>query len=110
MEDRPGDSNAALHSHSTSQEQGAQAKEHHTRPKDGAYDLIRIKILPFLFSAVHKKHQGSINEVTQQICDHQAAGKQQEGRPGLCADAAVGFQQNKQSEAVGEDANSHRDY
>lgn len=59
--------------------------------------------------AVDVQHQGAIDEVTKQVSGHQAAGKQQEGRLGLDAMAAVGFDQNEESEAVGEDAYSHGD-
>lgn len=109
MEDRPGDSNAALHCHGTPQEQGAQAKEHHARPKDAAHDVVRVKRLPILVEAVDKKHQGAIDEVAQQVRDHQAAGKQQEGRLGLDPDAFVGFDEDEEGEAVGEDAHGHGD-
>lgn len=109
MEDRPGDSNAALHRHDTPQEQRAQAKEHHARPEDVAHDAVRVKLLPCLVGAVDKKHQGAIDEVTQQVCDHQAAGKQQEGRLGLDPDAVVGFDEDEKGDAVGEDAHCHGD-
>lgn len=107
MEDGSGDSNAALHSHGAAQEQGAQAKEHHARPKDVANDAVRVEPLPFLLGAVDIKHQGAIDKVAQQVCDHQAAGKKQEGCLGLDADAAVGFDEDEEGEAVGEDAHCH---
>lgn len=109
MEDRPGDSNAALHRHGTPQEQGAQAKEHHARPEDAAHDAVRVKRLPFLVEAVDQKHQGAVDQVTQQVCDHQAAGKQQEGRLGLDPDAVVRLDEDKERKTVGEDAHSHGD-
>lgn len=109
MEDWPGDSNAALHCHCAPKEQGAQAKEHHARPEDAAHDAVRVKRLPFLVGAVDKKHQGAVDEVTQQVCDHQAAGEQQEGRLGLDPGAVVGFDEDEKCEAVGEDAHGHGD-
>lgn len=109
VENRPGDSNAALHRHGAAQEQGAQAKEDHARPEDGAHDAVRVKGLPFLAGAVDVKHQGAVDEVAQQVCDHQAAGEQQEGRLGLDADAAVGLDEDEEGEAVGEDAHGHGD-
>lgn len=109
MEDRPGDSNATLHRHGAPKEQGAQAKEHHACPKDAAHDAVRVKRLPFLVGAVHKKHQGAVDEVTEQVRDHQAAGKQQEGRLRLDPDAVVGFDEDEEGKAVREDANGHGD-
>lgn len=109
MEDGPGDSDAALHRHGTPEEQRAQAKEDHTHTKDDAHDVVRVKLLPLPVGAVDKEHQRAIDDVTQQVRDHQAAGKQQEGRLGLDPGTGVGLHEDKESEAVGEDANSHGD-
>lgn len=109
MEDGPGDSDAALHRHGASQEQGAQAEEHHARPEDAAHDAVGVKRLPLLVEAVDEDHQGAVDEVTQQVGDHQAAGEQQEGRLGLDADAVVGFDEDEERQAVGEDAHGHGD-
>lgn len=59
--------------------------------------------------AVDKKHQRAIDDMTQQISDHQAAGKQQKRRPGLDPDAIIGFDKYKEGEAVGQDAHGHGD-
>ena len=109
MEDGPGDSDAALHRHGTAQEQGAQAEEHHARPEDAAHDAVRVKRLPFLVGAVDEKHQWADDEVAQQVCDHQAAGEQQEGCLRLDPDAGVGFDEDEEGEAVGQDAHGHGD-
>lgn len=109
MEDGPSDSDAALHSHGTPEKQRTQAKEDHARPENDAHDVVRVKLVPVLVGAVDKEHQRAIDDVTQQVCDHQAAGKQQEGRLGLDTGAGVGLDQDKESKAVGEDANSHGD-
>lgn len=47
--------------------------------------------------------------MTQEVCDHQAAGKQQEGRLGLDPDAVVGFDEDEEGKTVGEDAHGHGD-
>lgn len=109
VEDRSGDSNAAFHRHGTPQEQGAQAEEHHACPKDAAHDAVRVKSLPILVGAVDKKHQGAVDEVTQQVCDHQAASKQKEGCLRLDPDSVVGLEKDEKGKAVGEDAHSHGD-
>ena len=109
VEDGPGDPDAALHRHDTPQEQGAQAEEHQARPEGAAHDAVRVKRFPLLLRAVDKHHHGAVDQVTQQVGDHQAAGEQQEGRPGLAADALVGFDQDEDGEAVGEDAHGHGD-
>lgn len=101
MEDRPGDSNAALYSHGTPQEQGAQAEEHQARPEDAAHDAMRVKRFPFPVGAVDKKHQGAGDEVTQQVRDHQAAGEQQKTSLGLDLDAFIQFDKDEEGEAVG---------
>lgn len=61
---------------------------------------MRVKLLPFLVGTVDKKHQGAVDEVTQQVCDHQAAGKQQEGCLRLDTDALVGFNEDEEGKAV----------
>lgn len=109
MEDGSSDSDAALHSHDTPEEQRTQAKEDHACTEDGAHDVLRVKLLPILVGTVDKQHQSTIDDVTQQVCDHQAAGKQQEGRLGLDPGTGVGLDEDKESKAVGEDANSHGD-
>lgn len=109
MEDGPSDADAALHSHGTPEEQGAQAKEDHARTENDAHDVVRVELLPILVGTVDKQHQRTIDDVTQQVREHQAAGKQQEGRLGLDAGSGVGLDEDKESEAVGEDANSHGD-
>lgn len=109
MEDGPGDSDAALHRHDTPQEEGAQAEEDHARAEDDAHDVVRVELLPLPVGAVDIEHQRAVDDVTQQVCDHQAAGEQQEGRLGLDPGAGVGLDQDKESEAVGEDANGHGD-
>lgn len=109
VEDGLGDADEALHSHGARQEQGAQAEEDHTRPKDAAHDAMRVKGLPLPLEVVDVKHQGAVDEVTQQVCDHQAAGKQQEEGPGLDSKALVGFEQDEEGGTVGADAHSHGD-
>lgn len=109
MEDGPRDSDAALHSHGTPEEQRTQAKEDHARTKSDAHDVVRVELLPILVGTVDKQHQRTIDDVTQQVCDHQAAGKQQEGRLGLDPGTGVGLDEDKESKAVGQDANSHGD-
>lgn len=109
VEDRPGDADAALHRHGAAQEQGAQAEEHHACPEDNTQGAVGVECLPFFVGAVDEKHQGAIDEVTQQVCHHQAAGKEQEGRLGLDPYAVVGFDKDEEGEAVGEDAHRHGD-
>lgn len=109
VEDGPGDSNAALHSHGAPQEQRAQTVEHHADSKDAAHNAMRVKGLPLPLGAVHVEHQGAVDEVTQQVGDHQAAGKHQEGGFGLDPEPVVGLDQDEESKAVGKDAHSHGD-
>lgn len=109
MEDGPGDADAALHSHGSPEEQRTQAKEDHTRAKNVAQHEVGVEPLPVPVGTVDKLHQRAVDDVTQQVCDHQAVGKQQEGRLGLDPGAGVGLEQDEESKAVGEDANSHGD-
>lgn len=109
MENGPSDSDAALHSHGSPEEQRAQAKEDHARTENVAHDVVRVKLVPVLVGTVDIQHQRTIDEVTQQVCDHQAAGKQQEGCLGLEPGSVVGLDEDKDSKAVGEDANRHGD-
>lgn len=109
MEDGLGYSDEALHGHCTREKQGAQTVEHHAHPEDVADDAVRVKSVPLPVKAVDVQHKGAIDEVTQQVSGHQAAGKEQEGCLGLDAVATVGFDQNEESEAVGEDAHRHGD-
>lgn len=109
VENRLGDPDAALYCHDAAQEQGAETEEHQGSSKGVAHNALRVKGLPFLVKAVNRKYQGAVDEVTQQVSDHQAAGEQQEGRPGLDSDALVGFDQDKDGQAVGQDAHCHGD-
>lgn len=109
MEDGPSDSDAALHSHGTPEEQRTQAKEDHAHTENVAHDVLRVELLPVLVGTVDNQHQRTIDDVTQQVCDHQAVGKQQEECLGLDPGRGVGLDEDKESKAVGEDANSHED-
>lgn len=109
MEDGPSDSNTALHSHGTPEKKRTQAKEDHARSKNDAHNVVGVELLPILVGTVDIEHQGTVDDVTQQVCDHQAAGKQQEGRLGLETGMGVGLEEHKESKAIGEDANSHGD-
>lgn len=100
VEERPGDPDAALHGHGAAQQQRAQAEEHNAHPEDAAQDAVRVELLPPLVGAVDIEHQAAIDEVAQQVCDHQAAGEKQEGGLGLEPDAFVGFEQDEEGEAV----------
>lgn len=109
MEEGPRDTDAALHGHGAAQQQGAQAEEHHAHPEDAAEDAVRVELVPPLLGAVDVEHQAAVDEVAQQVRDHQAAGEQQEGGFGLDSDAFVGLEQDEEGEAVWEDADGHGD-
>ena len=109
VEEGPGDPDAALHRHGAAEEQRAEAEEHQGRPEEAAQDAVGVKRLPPLVGAVDEEHQGAVDQVSQEVGDHQPAGKQHEGGLGLEADAVVGFDQDEESQAVGEDPAGHGD-
>ena len=109
VEEGPRDPQAALHRHGAAQEQRAEAEEHQGRPEEAAQHAVGVEGLPLLVGAVDEEHQRAVDQMAQEVGDHQPAGKQQEGGLGFEADAVVGLDQDEESQAVGEDPPRHGD-
>lgn len=110
VEDGPRDTQTALHRHAAAQQQGAQAEEDHGGPKEAAEDIVRVDALPVHAEAINIESQAAVDEMPQEVGDHQAAGEQQEGSLGLEAEATVGLDEDDERQGVGEHANGHGDH
>ena len=109
VEEGPCDPQATLHRHGAAQEQRAEAEEHQRRPEEAAQRAVGVEDLPPLAGAVDEENQRAVDQVAQEVGDHQPAGEQQEGGLGFEADAAEGLDQDDEGQAVGEDPPRHGD-
>lgn len=102
-------SNAALHSHNASKQQGTQTKKRHTNAEKPTKNLPGVEAFPLFVQGIHIKSQRAIYKMTQEVSHHQSTCKKQERKSfGLpTTESLVGFEKDEESHSIGDDPYCH---
>lgn len=96
-----GDSDTSFNGHHTAQKKWAQARKYHGDTKNTAQDVWLVKADPVFIRSINKHCYRSVDEVAEEVCDHQATSQEQKRCLGLLPKPLIGLHEDSNGKTVG---------